>query len=277
MSKKYISQVNNYNFVFPNNKLAEYDVDIIHDLKENSVSGTTTGFAMSYDSGTGNINFSFTYQWYLNQAEPFISYNGKLNIMSVHLMTPDKQYFKPWICVGLIQRDNTSLTYVTDTQNFPVTPAMVGQTSFSTGTYYVEVRMMGHRAIFPLSYSSHLSIPIPTPTPTPTSTPTPTPTHTPTPTPTPTSTPTPTPIGSYNYYSITKYQCHLPSSPCTEYATGLIGRTTNPFVLTNGYYYNPIGDGFVYLVNFGTAGPTYDVDLDGSASSGTNCIGTCSI
>jgi hypothetical protein len=109
-------------------------------------------------------------------------------------------------------------------------------------------------------------------------TPTPTPTHTqtftPTLTTTPTSTPTPTttPIITYNYYSITKYNC----PGCTINTVGLFGRTTNPTTLTNGNYYNN-GDGFVYLVNFGTAGPTFDVDLDGSASSGTSCPGTCSI
>ena len=80
MSKKYVAQVNSTNFVYPNNTLAEYDVDIIHDLKENSVSGTTTGFSALYDSETGNINISFTYQWYLNSAEPFIANNGELNI-----------------------------------------------------------------------------------------------------------------------------------------------------------------------------------------------------
>ena len=383
MSKKYIAQNNIPNFVYPNNKLAEYDVEIIHELKENSVSGTTSGFSILYDTQTGNINLSFTYQWYLNNAEPFISYNGKLNIMSVHLMTNEKKYYKPWNCIGLIQRDNTSLTYVTDTQNFTITPAMMEQSSFTAGKYYAEIRMIGHRAIYPINYSVNLTIPVtptptptrtpsgpgttPTPTPTPTQTQTPTPTNsmfydiiyydttadnacnhsitafpmsgnttsyctstrftnnewltiatgtyylaylghsrtvthtfgqnyadsidagcetcpapptpTPTNTPTQTGTPTPTPSstpsgggGSYNYYSITKYNC----PGCTINTTGLFGRTTNPTTLTNGHYYNN-GDGFVYLVNFGTAGPIYDVDLDGSASSGTSCPGTCAI
>ena len=67
MSKKYIAQINNTNFVYPNYKLAEYDVEIIHELKENSVSGTTSGFSILYNSGTGNLQLSFTYQWYLNR------------------------------------------------------------------------------------------------------------------------------------------------------------------------------------------------------------------
>ena len=267
MSKKYIAQINNNNFVYPNYKLAEYDVDIVHELKENSVSGSTTGFSILYNSGTGNLQLSFTYQWYLNSAEPFISNDGKLNILSLHIMTNDKKYFKPWICVGLIQRTNTALTYVTDTQNFIITPQMVGQTSFTDGTYFAEIRMMGHRAVFPLNYSDTVSG---------IATPTPTPTNTRTPTPTPTTTPTPTPSsgsGSYNYYEITRYTC--PS--CTSPVSGLVGRVTNPVTLVTGNYYNPFGDGYVYRVDGYNAGPSYDVNLDGSASAGTNCSLTCAI
>ena len=138
--------------------MAEYDVEIIHDLKENTVSGTTSGFSILYDNGTGNLGLSFSYQWYLNSAEPFINNNGKLNILSVHLMSNQKQYYKPWICIGLIQRDNTTLTYVGDTQNFVITPAMMGQSSFTAGKYYAEIRMMGHRVIYPINYSYSVTV-----------------------------------------------------------------------------------------------------------------------
>jgi hypothetical protein len=259
MSKKYISQINNTNFVYPNYKLAEYDIEIIHELKENSVSGTTSGFDMSYSAG--EISISFTYQWYLNSAEPFISNDGKLNILSLHIMTNDKKYFKPWICVGLIQDNNTSLTYKTDTQNFVVTPQMVGQTSFTNGTYFAEIRMMGHRAVFPLNYSDTVSGITVTPTPTPTVTPT----NTPTPTPTPSG-------GGYNYYNVTRYTC--PS--CTSPVIDLIARTTSPATLTLTHYYNN-GDGYVYLANSSVGGPSYTIDLDLAASAGTNCVSTCAI
>lgn len=203
MSKKYIAQNNIPNFVYPNNNLPEYDVEIIHNLKENSVSGNTSGFSILYDGSTGNLNLSFTYQWYLNNAEPFITAYSKLNIISVHLMTNEKQYYKPWICIGYIQRNSPSLTYVTDTQNFVITPAMVGQTSFSTGTYYAEIRFIGHRAIFPINYSANVvtTTPYPTPSMTATHTPTPTPTATPNNTPNPTPTPSATPGGG-TYTSI---------------------------------------------------------------------------
>jgi hypothetical protein len=92
----------------------------------------------------------------------------------------------------------------------------------------------------------------------------------PSPTPTPTGTPA---APSYSYYSITRYTC--PS--CTSSLGGLVGRTTNPTTLITGNYYNPFGDGYVYRVDGYNAGPTYDINLDGSASSGTNCSGTCAI
>ena len=45
MSNQYIPQINNQNFVYPNYELAEYDVDIIHDINNNSVSGFVTSFS----------------------------------------------------------------------------------------------------------------------------------------------------------------------------------------------------------------------------------------
>jgi hypothetical protein len=234
MSKKYIPQVNNDNFVFPNNKLAEYDVEIIHELKEDSVNGVITGFSPLTFSGTpANIGVSFTYQWYLNNAEPFISNDGKLDILSVHMQSADKKYYKPWICVGQVQDNNVSLTYKTDTFLVWVTPQMMGQTSFSSGTYFFEIRFIGHRAIFPVSIAEPLLLPTPTPTPTATPTPTPTigtatptptpggPTFTPTPTPTATNTPTPT-----------------PSIPCACVAINVTGATGGPEPVFAGIEYN---------------------------------------
>ena len=168
MSKKYIAQINNQNFVYPNNNLAEYDVEIVHDLKESSVNGVITGFSpLTYSGSPHNIGVSFTYQWFLNNAEPFIANNGKLNILSVHMQSPDRSFFKPWICVAAVQDDNVNLTYKTDICTFWVTPSMMGQTDFSDGTYYFEVRFLGHRAVFPVSVVGTLYTPTPTPTPVP--------------------------------------------------------------------------------------------------------------
>jgi hypothetical protein len=191
MSKKYIAQINNDNFVFPNNRLAEYDVEIIHNLQENGVTANLYGIDM-YNS-SGNLHIHLAFDMFLNGAEPFISpTNGYLNYMSVHLMTPDKQYFKPWICVDVQQdSDVNANTWSVTNYNLYVTPAMAGVTSFSSGTYYLELRFLGKRCVFPINTFEYVAFPTPTPTPTPTiGTPTPTPTGGPTFTPTPTPTPT---------------------------------------------------------------------------------------
>ena len=74
MSRKYVAQVNSSNFIYPNNTLAEYDVEIVHDINNNSVSGTTSGFSAAYNAGTGNIGISFTYIWSKNNADPLDVY-----------------------------------------------------------------------------------------------------------------------------------------------------------------------------------------------------------
>jgi hypothetical protein len=82
----------------------------------------------------------------------------------------------------------------------------------------------------------------------------------------------PLPTGSYNFYYVDQYNCF----PCSLAATGLYARTTASFTLIGGHYYNN-GDGYVYYVNYSIGGPSYTVDLDLSATAGTNCGLTCAI
>jgi hypothetical protein len=72
------------------------------------------------------------------------------------------------------------------------------------------------------------------------------------------------------YYNVTQYNCF----PCSVNTLNLLASSTA--LLTNGYYYNN-GDGYVYLVNYGTSPGVPDVDLTLVASGGTDCNGTCSI
>jgi hypothetical protein len=267
MSKKYIAQVNSSNFIYPNNTLAEYDVEIVHDINNNSVSGTTSGFSAAYNSGTGNIGISFTYIWSKNDADPFIDESNLLHILSVHMTEPTKEYYQPWRMVSGVTTPTITATTKTDTFLIIVTPSMMGVNSFTEGVYNFEIRFIGKRAIYPICYSASVAIPTPTPTPTPTPG-----GPTPTPTPTVTPTPSPTPGVSYNYYNIYKYDCF----PCNLNETGLIGRTVSTTLLTTSYYYNN-GDGFVYLNNGYASAQPYDVDLDGAATNGTNCNLTCSV
>jgi len=191
MSRKYIKELLSQNFVYPNNTVPEYDLEIVHDINNNSVSGTVASFTATLVSSS-SISVTMSGTWSLNGAEPYINQSGTVNIFSVHMMDRTQNYYRPWSLVynKSIATGSTSYSY---TETFTVTPSMIGVTGFTAGDYYFEVRMIGHRAVYPIC----VNIPInagPTATPLPTGTATPTPTVTAlTPTPTTSSTPTPTP------------------------------------------------------------------------------------
>jgi hypothetical protein len=121
--------------------------------------------------------------------------------MSVHIMTADQDYYKPWRLVNSAVASYSATTQ-SGTTSFAITPSELGVSSFTNGTYYYEVRMIGKRAVYPICGSFDVSgIIEPTPTPTPTPTVTPTSGLTPTVTPTASSTPTPTPTSGSIYTS----------------------------------------------------------------------------
>ena len=212
MSVKYIKQIIDQNFVYPNNDVPQYDDQIVHDINDYSVSGTVTNFTATTFTAA-SIVLSFDWTWSKNNAEPFISSSGKLNLFSVHMMAPGQEYYKPFRLVDFEDTSSTGITTSSGTfTSMSITPAMMGLSNFTSGTYYFEIRFIGHRAIFPICASLNLTVPTPTPTPTitqtktPTPTPTPTPTYTPGPPPTPTPTITPTDIGGDSLYVNAKYK-----------------------------------------------------------------------
>lgn len=209
MSRKYIRQQILQDFVYPNNEVSQYDVDnIVHDINDNSVTGTVNSFDIpTFTTNSITINWNVT--WNLNGAEPWIRNSNLLGIASLHMLVPGQNYYRPWRIVGSLANANITLTGITTTQVSVITPSQVGLTTFPNGTYYFEVRFIGHRSIYPICLSRVLNPPTPTPTPTLTLTPTLTPTGTPsvTTTPTPTITPTftptqtitPTAAGTFEY------------------------------------------------------------------------------
>jgi hypothetical protein len=87
-----------------------------------------------------------------------------------------------------------------------------------------------------------------------------------------TTTTTTPPPSSYNYYDVTRFNCPT----CSGATGGYVARNnTTGGILTNGYYYNN-GDGYVYRIDGYNAGPSYTIDLDGSASN-IDCSTACSI
>ena len=243
MSRKYISQRISQNFVYPNNEVSEYDLDIVHDLNNNSVSGTVNSFSATTFNSTG-ITISYNCTWNKNNADPYINGAGQLNLFSVHMMASGQNYYKPFRMVTFVSDANISLTTSIKSGTFTVTPAMMGLASFSGGTYNFEVRFIGKRAVYPVCVTLSINAPTPTPTPTSTSTPTPTPTPTVTTTVTPTPTPTPTtPVEDCDCYCITYDPDELPNDLYVRYR--LCGTSSTETVLISGLDQVDNGDGTV--------------------------------
>jgi hypothetical protein len=183
MSKKYIRQINDKNFFYPNYEKAQYDVEIVHDINNSCVSGDVTTFSATTISQTG-ITFTIDSSWLLNNAKPWINDAGELIIYSVHMLAPSQDYFKPWRLVEHRYTTSTgSTTYSETGTTFTVTATQAGVSSFTSGTYYFEVRFIGHDCTYNVCFSEDIIVIIPTPNPTPT------PSLTPNPTPTPSVTP----------------------------------------------------------------------------------------
>ena len=147
---KYIPQLNNQNFVFPNYDLAEYDVDVIQDINEYSVSGTVTNFVVSGTARTTGITFTHDWSWSKNSAQPFISTSGQIHLLSVHMIAGGQTYYKPWRLVDLVTSGTTGSSTYSGSNTVTVTPSMMGLTTFSSGTYYFEIRMIGLKSIYPI-------------------------------------------------------------------------------------------------------------------------------
>jgi hypothetical protein len=188
MGRKFIKTINEQNFVYPNNTIQTYGSEIVHDINNNSVSGTVTTYSATTVSETG-ITFTYDVTWNKNGAEVFYD-NGftTINVVSFHVMTPDVPYWKPWRAVENLTAPTTGTTS-NQSGTFTITPNQFGLSSFTNGDYTTEIRFIGKRSVYPVCVSTTVSgivVPTPTPTPTPTVTPT---SATPTPTPTPSSTP----------------------------------------------------------------------------------------
>lgn len=170
--KKYIGQIRNENYVYPNNTRYEYDSVIVHSINNNSPSGTVTNVQAIPNGST--IDFSFDFTWNLNGAEPYVRKDGMLSVFSLHIMEPGNYYLNPWKVVGDHSTPITGSTSLSGT--------FVANLPYSiSGEYYYEVRFIGHRTVSVVCDSIIVTFPEPTPTPTPTI---PVPTTTPTPTPT---------------------------------------------------------------------------------------------
>jgi hypothetical protein len=155
---KYIPQINETNFVYPNFEIAEYDVDIIHNINNNSVSGTVNSLAVSGTARTTGMTLNANITWNRNNADVFLNNSNQLSFLSVHMMGPTQQYYKPW---RLVKNDTTSsvtATTVNIVSVITVTPSQLGLTSFTSGTYNFEFRFIGLKSIFPVCRSLSITV-----------------------------------------------------------------------------------------------------------------------
>jgi hypothetical protein len=155
---KYIPQLNETNFIYPNFEIAEYDVDIVHNINNNSVTGTVTNFIVSGTPTTSSITLTHNWTWSKNGAEPFISNSGQIHLLSVHMLAANQTYFKPWRCVDIVTSGTTGSSTYSGSNTVTVTPAMAGLTSFSSGTYYFEIRLIGLKSIFPICQTLSITV-----------------------------------------------------------------------------------------------------------------------
>jgi hypothetical protein len=155
---KYVTQINNTNFVYPNYDIAEYDVEIIQDINDNSVSGTISNFVVSGTARTTGITFTYDWTWSKNSAQPFISSSGNLHLLSVHMIADGQTYYKPWRLVDLVTTIYIGRTTDSGSNTVTVTPSMMGLTTFSSGTYYFEIRMIGLKSIYPICQTLSITV-----------------------------------------------------------------------------------------------------------------------
>lgn len=158
MSYRYIPQENNINFVFPNNDTFEYDVDILHNIDNDSVTGSCSSFSATSIASSA-ITIQYTWSWSRNGAEVYISPSNNIHLVSVHCLTNTQTYYKPWRLVDLRTSGTTNSSTYSGTTSFTITPTQMGVSSFTSGTYYFELRFIGLKSIYPICQILSITIP----------------------------------------------------------------------------------------------------------------------
>lgn len=154
---KYIPQLNETNFVYPNFEISEYDVDIIHNIDSDSITGTVSNFIATVTT-TAGLTFTHDWTWSKNGAETFISSSGQIHLLSVHMLAAGQTYLKPWRCVDILTSGTTTGSTYSGSNTIVVTPAQMGLASFTSGIYYFEIRMIGLKSIYPICQTLSITV-----------------------------------------------------------------------------------------------------------------------
>jgi hypothetical protein len=159
MGRKYITNQQDINYVYPNNVINQYDVEIVHDINNNCVTGTVTNFSGSSFSATG-LTVTFNYTWNLNGAERMLNISDTQTIiMSVHAMNTSNNiygtsqgYLSPWRMVYFTSIPNVNDTTASGSINLSLTPAAFGLATFPTPHtgFEFEIRMISRNCVLPI-------------------------------------------------------------------------------------------------------------------------------
>ena len=159
MSRKYISNQQDINYVYPNNVINQYDVEIVHDINNACVTGTVSNFTGSSYSSTG-LTITFDYTWSLNGAERMLNFNDSATmVLSLHGMnTPinaygsSQGYYNPWRMLYHVTGSTSTTTSSGSINTGVLTPAMFGLSSFpaSPASFEFEIRMISRNCVLPI-------------------------------------------------------------------------------------------------------------------------------
>jgi hypothetical protein len=143
----YIPQTPNNDFVYPNNDRVEYDLELCHPINDNSPTGSISGLTLTVNSTGSQLTIDYDYEWDRNGSIFFERfYTNNIGYLSVHMMTPDQDYMKPWRIVDSVSSATPSDTY-SGSRSITVNASDFGITEFPGGTYTFEFRLISELSV----------------------------------------------------------------------------------------------------------------------------------
>ena len=145
-NRRYIPQTPNNDFIYPNNDRVEYDVTISHPVNDNCPTGSVSGLTLTVNSGGTSLDIDYDYTFDQNGSIPFYRGSGNHGYISVHMMTPDQDYLKPWRMVDSISSSTPADTY-SGSRSITVSASDFGVSDFPGGTYTFEFRLISEDCV----------------------------------------------------------------------------------------------------------------------------------
>lgn len=126
------------------------DTTFVLEKATNSSICSDANISVTSTSATG-ITLSYSWSWDLNGAEPFLNQDGDLVLYSIHALSPESDFYKPWFMVDYYKETYTGQTTGSGDSTVTITPDQFNLSLFVDGNYYFEFRFIGHRCVYPVS------------------------------------------------------------------------------------------------------------------------------